>query len=126
MPHSLIVFKFAVKQEYQSRLPNKGPLIEGTISVLPAALYSVQVDILQTDFGESSEYVDVTLDHDSYGRCSPPATGSCEWYPCKLNKNELRAINTSATIDIQFSSEVEATRYCASQVEARITLVLKS
>ena len=102
-----------------------GPLIEGTISVLPQALYRLQVDILQTDFGEFSEYVNITLNDRSYGRCSPPAKDSCDWYPCDMDESEFRAANDSVNVHIQFSRDVEATRYCQSRVEAKITLELK-
>lgn len=85
----------------------------------------MQVEIKETDFGDDSEYVIIKIDNQDFGKCTPPGIGTCNWYRCTLEKDEIEFANDIVVILIQFSNNVNALEdHCEKQVEARITLQL--
>ena len=118
------MFLYLVEKTFDSATPQNGPLIEGTISALFGARYSVHVEIKETDFGFDSEYVIIKIDNQDFGKCTPSGTGTCNWYRCTLEKDEIESANYVVFIFIQFSNDVNALEHCENQVEARITLQL--
>ena len=64
------------------------------------------------------------MNNQDFGKCTPPGTGTCNWYRCRLEKGEVESTNDTVAIIIQFSNEVDASKHCENQVEARITLHL--
>ena len=112
------------QKKFVSTTPQNGPLIEGTLSTLPGARYGVEVEILETDFGLVSEYVNVKINHQDFGKCTPSGTGTCKWYLCTLQKDKVETTKDTIDVTIKFSDESNAFEHCDNQVEARITLHL--
>lgn len=111
---------------FTSTFPQHGPLINGKISTIPQALYAVEVEIKETDFGDgATEYANVTVNGANFGKCTPSGYGTCRWYMCdSLDKHEVIAVGNTVDVTIQFGHGVDAFEKCENQVEARITFRL--
>ena len=97
---------------------SNGPLISDSIAVSANTLYNVQVEVMSTDLGDSGEYLDITIDGQSFGRCDPRATEweckcGTKWYNCTLSKSQLTTSSSNIPIRIQYSSNVGSWCSCS-------------
>ena len=62
---------------------------------------------MTTDTGADSEYADVTIDGQSFGRCNPGYPDrDCRWYTCSLSKSQLTTSSSNIPIQLQYSGSV--------------------
>ena len=116
-----------VQAEYYSSAITQEPVIAGAIPLVPNALYGLKVEILETDFDTDDEFVNVTINGESVGICSPSCEGCCNWHHCSnLNKTVERSNNNSVFIELAYSKGVNIGRFdCSGQtVGARINFTL--
>ena len=111
-----------VHAEYYSSDVIQEPVITGIIPLVPHALYGLKVEILETDFDTDDEFVNVTINGESIGICSPSCEGCCNWHYCSnLNKTVDRS-NNNVSVQLEYSKGVNIGRfYCSGQtVGARL------
>ena len=116
-----------VQAEYYSSAITQEPVLTGTIPLVPNALYGLKVEILETDFDTHEEFVNVTINGESVGICSPSCEGCCNWHHCSnLNKTVERSNNNSVSIELAYSEGVNIGRFdCDGQtIGARINFTL--
>ena len=119
-----------VQKTFYSSIPTLGPLIQDAITVIPKALYQLEVYILETDFGSKDEFVNVTIDGESIGICRPTTEGLCRWHSCsKLNVTDVRFNHDRIPLQFQYSIDVDSTRASCderpNQVGARVSFNLE-
>ena len=119
-----------VQKTFYSSTPTLGPLIQDAVTLIPKALYQLEVNILETDFGTEDEFVHVTIDGESIGICKPTAEGLCGWHSCsKLNVTDVRYNHDRIPLQLQYSIGVDSTRASCDerpdQVGARVSFYLK-
>ena len=91
-----------------TKTPSSGPLITGSIAVSPNTLYNVKVEIMSTDVDGGHEYLDITMDGQSFGQCNPSGSEcGCGWWTCSLSKSQLTTSSSNIPIRIQYSSQVD-------------------
>ena len=127
IPFSYLVL---VQKTFYSSTPTLGPLIQDAVTLIPKALYQLEVNILETDFGTEDEFVNVTIDGESIGICKPTAEGLCGWHSCsKLNVTDVRYNHDRIPLQLQYSMGVDSTRASCderpNQVGARVSFNLK-
>ena len=70
-----------------------GPLLTGSVSVVPGVTYEVNLKLMMGDLDSTYEYADLTLDAQSSGRCGNTShslsSGSCEWLSCDTGLSDL-------------------------------------
>ena len=85
-----------------------------------------------TDLDDSNEYLDITIDDKSLGRCIPRANKhhSCDWHVCSISRTQITTSSSNVPINIQFSYGVSSshTVWCTSDDltshgVARITMI---
>ena len=111
-----------------STSPSNGPLITQGITVSANETYDVQVEVMLTDLDSSSEYADISINGNNVGRCNPSfGQSSCAWYNCTISPSQVTPTTTTLTIQLQYSSAVNAIGVCSSDGQtghavARVTL----
>ena len=116
-----------VQAELYSSAITQEPVIAGTIPLVPNALYGLKVEILETDFDTDDEFVNVTINGESVGICSPSCEGCCNWHYCsKLDKTVERSSNNSIFVQLAYSEGVNIGRFDCSghTVGARLNFTL--
>lgn len=106
------------------------PVIEGVVDVIPNAVYDLKVEILQTHFGDPSQYADVYVRGKyfySLGKCHPPSTECSSWHRCSLNTKPLTSKNGKLRVSIRFSYGVDLSKESCdtNAVTASVTFELK-
>ena len=69
-----------------------------------------------TDLDDSNEYLDITIDDKSLGRCIPRANKhhSCDWHVCSISRTKITTSSSYVPINIQFSYGVSSYTKCTS------------
>merc|ERR1719203_1306131 len=77
----------------------------GTISVLPGAVYTVQLEVLRNDLQSSSErVVDVTLDGRSIGGCNPDGGDyDCTFFNCPIPATTVQSQTGTIQVSMQYT-----------------------
>lgn len=89
------------------------PLIDGSLlNVVPNQLYSVKVELMQTDLSSSSEYAAISLNGVSYGNCDGGnyCDGCCGWFDCnsQLSNNQITSSSSSISVRLVYSNAVQS------------------
>ena len=90
-----------------ARTSSSNPVITDTLSVTPNQRYEMTIEVYGTDLDDSDEYIEITVDGNNIGRCTPNVANSqCSFYSCKEidNSNNIfrREIYSSdSTISIR-------------------------
>ena len=105
------------------------PRIHGEVNVFPNAVYDLKVEILQTHFGESSQFADIRVHGKKVyelGICRPPSTECSTYHRCSLQTKPLVSANGKLHVYIEFSHGVDLRNdICGTNVTARVTFELK-
>lgn len=110
---------------FVEQLNIQNPVLVGEMSVTSDALYTLKVEILQTNFGGGSGHVRIRINDNDYGTCAPTCNGCCTWYTCTLSTTEIVPSSSTATISLKYSHTELRPPLCNNQEEVRITLDLK-
>ena len=90
-----------------SSTPDPGPLISDTIAVTPDRTYDIKVELYLTDMDVSSEYVDIEIDGQNVGTCTPNlCQGCCTLHDCAISPSQITSSSSSMSVSLQFSIEV--------------------
>ena len=86
-----------------------GPLLTGSVSVVPGVTYEVNLKLMMGDLDGTREYADLTIDGQSTGRCGNTShslsSGSCEWLSCDTGLSDLNSANSVVSIRLQYNRE---------------------
>ena len=108
-----------------------GPTISGSIPVLENRLYSVIIELLETDLDDSQEYASsISLGSTRFGSCRPYGVTqcSCDYSNCSsLSPSTILTTSANLPVRIEFTHEVDPICDCnvdgnKVSVAARITL----
>ena len=89
-----------------------GPLLTGSVSVVPGVTYGVQLKLMMGDLDSTDEWADLFLDGRSSGRCGDNAHSladrSCDWLSCDSGLSDLTSANSVISISLQYSTTYTA------------------
>ena len=105
-----LVLPETISKVLVSSTPDPGPLISDTIAVTPDRAYDVKVELYLTDMDASSEYVDIVIDGQNVGTCTPSiCQGCCTLHDCAISPSQITSSSSSMSISMQYSNQVEGT-----------------
>ena len=104
----------AVQDTFYSTM-SKGPVIKGTIKVVPNQLYNVRIEVMRSDTDNEREKIeDIIMNSDSFGSCNPDGIKDCSYYDCSQNnhgdyltKQTIKSSDGQVNIQLTYTSAVE-------------------
>ena len=91
-----------------SSTPDPGPLISDSIAVTPDRAYDIKVELYLTDLNAADEYVDITIDGQNVGRCTPNiCQGCCTLHDCSLSPSQITSSSSGMKVSLQYSNAVQ-------------------
>ena len=101
---------------YNKSLP--GPVVMGSISVIPHQKYVLSVEIMNVDTDNTGEYATIVVDGVDIGTCDPKGDlCSCTWHDCTENQNNQNVprheiISSTGIIQVTASFSAAVNQVC--------------
>ena len=74
-----------------------GPVVRGTLNVVPHQRYAVQIEIIRGDLDTAPDerVSSITLNGNNFGSCFPGGPVDCSWYDCSISNSGFRFTGTT-------------------------------
>ena len=103
-----LVLPETISKVLVSSTPDPGPLISDTINVTPDRAYDIKVELYVTDMDASDEYVDITIDGQNVGTCTPNlCQGCCTLHDCAISPSQITSSSSGMKVSMQYSIAVQ-------------------
>ena len=103
-----LVLPETISKVLVSSTPDPGPLISDTINVTPDRTYDIKVELYVTDMDASNEYVDITIDGQNVGTCTPNlCQGCCTLHDCAISPSQITSSSSGMKVSMQYSNAVQ-------------------